>query len=270
MYFFNTTEHFVKGHKLSQIRRRNKSLADFKLYNDNIVIDNTPMYLINLDRRPDRLKITMNLLQEKGYDNVHRIPAIDSSNPAIWNDIKKYVAPDSMDSIQKGWRTEHHQLSKGAVGCYLSHLEIWKIAAEDDTDMIIFEDDTYPSLTKDTLQSYLNDVPPNWDIVLFGGYYDTNYRIVNKRISHVDRFYGTHAYMISSRACKFLIPKALPITKQVDSFLSDQAVGGFLNIYGLRNTGWIQNQQIAGTDIQTPLRSIEALPIHEDVMVHDV
>lgn len=248
--FILSSEGYI-GNKLSQLRRRTKMLANIPLYNSGAAIINVPMYLINLEKRTDRLKITMRLLKEKGFADIQRFRAIDSTNN--WDHLKQFVAPEALQSIYAGFRTEHNQMSKGAIGCYLSHVELWKKSAEMDTDIIIFEDDVLPTLTYTTLESRLQNVPNGFDIVLFGGFYDRQFNIINRYVCKVDRFYGMQAYLISAHAARFLISKALPITQQVDSFLSDLSEQGYLKIYGLRSNDFQQNPSVNSTDIQTPL-----------------
>lgn len=260
--FVISSESFAPGNKQSQKRARTKYLSKIPLY-AGVKIADVPMYLINLDKRTDRLKTTIRLLNDKGYTHVERFSAIDSTTK--WDHVKQFVSPDAVDSIIKGYRTEHHQLSKGAIGCYLSHYELWKKAAEDDTNIIIFEDDTYPTLSYVELKKYLGHVPGTWDLILFGGVYNTQSNIINQYVSKLSRFYCLHAYMISSKACKFLISRALPITQQVDSFLSDLSEENYLDVYGLRNTGWVQNPEVNSTNIQTPMYNDDVAPIDEIV-----
>lgn len=254
IYIFILTEKFAPGNKQSQKRARTKYLSHIPLY-AGVNID-VPMYLINLDRRTDRLKVTRRLLNDKGYTNVQRFSAIDTTTD--WEKWKQYVLPDAIDPIIKGYRTEHHQLSKGSIGCYLSHYELWKKAAEDDTDIIIFEDDTYPTLSYTELKKYMGHVPGTFDIVLFGGVYNTQSNIINQYVCKISRFYCLHSYMLSAKAAKFLVsPRAhgFPITQQVDSYLSDLSEENYLDVYGLRGTGWVQNPEVNGTNIQTPMYS---------------
>ena len=214
-----------------------------------------PKYLINLDHRQDRLKITTKLLNDYGFDEILRYPAVNGKHMSN-NELEKIVAPHAMTSIRNGFRKEHHELSHGAVGCSLSHINIWKKfndSSSDDNDMIIiFEDDTRPSFTIKDLHEFLKHAPTNWDIVFFGGEYHTT-QPVNEYITKLDKFYRTHGYIIRKKCIPFLLQHAFPIEKQIDSWLSDLASDHKIHIYGITKNDWKQNDQIAATDIQTPI-----------------
>lgn len=209
------------------------------------------MYLINLDRRPDRLETTTRLLQERGYNNVLRFPAIDGSKLSD-GQLRELVQLEAMDPIIQGKRTQHHELSRGAVGCYLSHAGVWD-KCDVNKSIIVFEDDTKPSLTQTQLNSILSTCPDDWDIVLFGGQYNVNTNFAHPKLIKVDKFYCLHAYIINYKAIQKIKPHLFPINMQIDSALSKI---DDLNIYAIRGSGWYQNLDVGNTDIQTPIVEI--------------
>lgn len=216
-----------------------------------INFDKTSIYLINLDKRIDRYDITSKKLYEYGYNNFKRYSAIDSN--LDWDKVKIYVDINSMESIINNFRKFHYELSKGAVGCYLSHYNLWnELLLSTDDNFIIFEDDTLPTFEYSEIKTILNEVPKNWDIILFGGLYNRNNVVKNTRLCRVKRFYCMHAYIISKSGAKKL-QCILPIKQQIDSVLSDMSVNRIINIYGLLDQSWMQNPQINSTDIQTPM-----------------
>lgn len=216
------------------------------------LFEDAPMYLINLDQRSDRLLKTTTLLNDKGYAPITRIRATDGN--ADWETLKAAVKGNAMQSILDGHRTEHNQLSKGAVGCYISHLSLWKQLLKSHHEVyIIFEDDTLPTLTRTELSAYLSGVPDDWDIILFGAEYDGDCIKVNDYVCKAKRFYCLHAYAIRKRAAIHLVPRALPIEQQIDSWMSDMTENEDINVYSLSDTNWIQNIDIKATDVQTPL-----------------
>jgi GR25 family glycosyltransferase involved in LPS biosynthesis len=210
-----------------------------------------PMFVVNLDRRYDRLATTVKLLNDKGFTPLTRVMATDGN--AEWETLKRIVKEDAMQPIYDGYRTAHHQLSKGGVGCYMSHLKLWNYLSKSDHEaFIIFEDDTFPTLTKAELMAKLAKVPDDWDFVLFGAIYD-NCRNVNDHVCRISRFFCTHAYAIRKRTAMYMVPRALPIEQQIDSWMSDLSERRDINVYSLTNTDWNQNENINATDIQTPM-----------------
>lgn len=217
-------------------------------------------YLINLEHRKDRLKITTELLNNDGFYDIIHYPAVNGKQLDDI-EIEKLVVPHAMQSIKDEYRTEHHQLSRGAVGCSLSHINIWKEfndSMSNDNDMIlIFEDDTLPTFTIDHLHDYLQNIPADWDILLLGGIYHEKQDINNDIVEKINRFYCTHGYLIRKKCLPFLLDNAIPIEKQIDSWLSDLALDNKIKIYGIKKNYWTQNNDINSTDIQTPIDIID-------------
>ena len=62
---------------------------------------------------------------------------------------------------------------------------------------------------------------------------------------------------MSKKCARKLIDKSLPMTQQIDWWLSDLATDKKIKIYGLTNSRWKQNPLINDTNIQTPLLILE-------------
>ncbi|MBK7678130.1 MAG: glycosyltransferase family 25 protein [Chitinophagaceae bacterium] len=100
-------------------------------------------------------------------------------------------------------------MSHGAIGCAISHVQLWKkIAAEiNDNNYLIFEDDViFNSNFSKSLHAALRNYPTNTDIFFLGSRnerqrdikYFTNFnycRSFNARL-------GAFAYIISSKSAK--------------------------------------------------------------------
>jgi len=221
---------------------------------ENFNLDKFGIYIINLDSRIDRFQITSNLLNKYDFKNIIRFSAINGKNLSK-NELTKIIEPSALKSIFDNYRKEHYELSYGAVGCSLSHFNLWKKLEIDNLDsIIIFEDDTFPSFNFIELQQIIENYAPNdWDIILFGGIYN-KYKNINNYIHKIYSFYQTHAYIINKKGALKLLDKAFPIKKQIDSWLSDLSSDNLVNIYGIIQNKWIQNPEINYTDIQTEIK----------------
>lgn len=210
------------------------------------------LFLINLDRRPDRLNLSIKLLKQYNFNDVLRFPAIDGKKLSQ-QDLKTIVRPDAIQPILDNKRTQHYELSYGAVACYLSHVELWKrMINEDLSYIIVFEDDTNPSKTSGQVLNYIRNLPNDWDIFLLGGIYDTEHGIDENVCKITGQFYQTHAYCIRNTPnVKRCVDESIPIYKQIDSWLSDLVFQNKINIYGLSDRSW--KSQLLDTDIQTPI-----------------
>lgn len=91
------------------------------------------VYLINLDRSPDRLKTASALLAGAGV-SFERLPAVDGKTLDLAG-LAQYDAETAA-------RTVGHALLPGEVGCYLSHLEsLERFLATDARYSLVLEDD---------------------------------------------------------------------------------------------------------------------------------
>jgi SAM-dependent methyltransferase len=118
------------------------------------LLDRFECWVINLDRRPDRLACARHQLKRVGVRRATRFQAFDGrrlqlrSAPAEW-------------------------MQKGAVACYLSHLAILKQAQARRQPCLIIEDDI---LVADDFSSqfeaFVGEVPEDWDVLLLPGQSD--------------------------------------------------------------------------------------------------
>ena len=224
----------------------------------SITLDNTDVYLINLDRNEDRLEsfIEQYSLSDLSMNQFHRIPAVDGKTVELNTDIITEKAFDEITQIEKtGYRTKHYQLTRGAIGCFMSHMKAFEYIANGDKEYgLIFEDDVVidTNILK-RMNMAIEDVPNNWDILVLGcicivcdkyeKYYDTH------------RFFLMHCYVVNKKGANRLLSllKGVRISQQIDSAISDLATEGKLRIYCLRDALSKQSGSF-NTTIQTPLK----------------
>ena len=114
-----------------------------------------PTYLINLDRSTERLA---EFEDHNGHLNgVIRFPAIDGR------------ALDRDKLVEDGVIEREVPYSLGALGCALSHLALWEVAAASHYGITIAEDDAVFSrhYRKGVLEVF-GKLPHDWDIILWG------------------------------------------------------------------------------------------------------
>jgi GR25 family glycosyltransferase involved in LPS biosynthesis len=157
-------------------------------------------YVINLKRRPDRLK----LFKE-------RCP-LDTSK------IKVLTACDgkTLTSYPNSFG-----ISVGEIGCFISHVLCWEetLKQKNSDYSVIFEDDAI--FSKDFEKNFNDIINTNLDfnILYIGGRFEENYKMINcksvtdKIVKTDDKkpWYGrdcdrtTHAYIISKKCCQLLL-----------------------------------------------------------------
>jgi len=158
-----------------------------------------------------------------GFTNIHHFKAIDGKQfkPA---DLlqKKLITVRAYNDFIHG-RHEHAGLpSLGAVGCALSHYNLWKLCISQKWPCIIIAEDDCVFRKKPT-QKNINDITSAIN--------KPNGIFVSEKISN-NNFMGSHLYFASLTACKTLLENFLPIDIQVDSYISHLAKISLLNLKG--------------------------------------
>jgi GR25 family glycosyltransferase involved in LPS biosynthesis len=183
-----------------------------------------------------------------------RVDAVDGKTI----DISQYVASeaykDLLTSERNGYRMRHYELTRGAVGCYLSHIKAYEMAASKNTDYVMIFEDDVRLLTNDIakeLNEQLKTIPSDWDVLLLGcvcfvcGKFEAHYE--------ANRFILLHGYVVKCASLPNIISllKGNPIKQQLDAELSDLVEENKLKVYCLRKK--LAMQFNMGTNIQLPI-----------------
>lgn len=247
----------------------NEQFSDDQVFNAGDI----DVYLINMEQNKDRLdnfvtQYTFTDLYRKHKVKFIRINGINGKLLPISQFVSGKALQEIYASEKTGYRTKHYQLTRGGVGCFLSHMFVYdQIRSKDKKYALIFEDDVkidpdfYENMVKE-----LKRVPNNWDILLLGCHcYDCE---DNKSFYHVQRFFLLHAYLIKKSAIDKIYSylENTTIKQQIDHELSDFAVNGILNIYCLKTPLSKQSGQFA-TSIQVPLKVTNGVDPYEQVNI---
>lgn len=220
-----------------------------------------PMSLvINLRRNPDRLARFTKAYERSDLTGVplERVEAVDGAQLSDAT-LQRLLTPDALGRLrsmrESGFRQAHQDLTPGAVGCYMSHAQVWRTLASSDAPYaFVFEDDASP--TQSTLARFnaaRAQLPPEWDMLLLG-YDGIDSTPVGPNVHAVTDFRRTHAYVVSAAGARTLLRSMLPMTQQVDWELSRQAIDFGLKVYGVVPEAVAVDWQ--GTDIQSPLQRL--------------
>lgn len=223
---------------------------DFKKENINI-------YLINMKKNADRFNHFLDMYRNSDLNGIRffRLEAIDGSKVVLTDFITKKALDEISYAEKHGHRTKHYQLSRGGVGCYLSHIMIYRhMLTTDNYYSFIFEDDVV--MDKDIYiktSEYLDVVPADWDVLLLGCHCISC--VKEKQYSKIKRFFFTHGMVFNRKGVikvlNFL--NEILIEQQIDAVLSDMAEKNMINIYCLNNAIAKQNSSFQ-TTIQIPLK----------------
>lgn len=219
----------------------------------------TKAWVINLAKNKDRLDKFSYFYTTSDLND--RVP-LDRFD-AIYGkelDIQKYITPTAysvlLQNEKNKYRTKHYQLTRGAVGCYLSHMALFEKLLEDPSVeyYLIFEDDAIVmSTVYNRILKALNTAPSNWDMIVLSPIMEVSKkkgRLFNK----FETFWGLTGYIVNKKGAKKLVDefKSRPISMQIDSKMSLMIMQGKLHVYGYKEKVLWHNKT-SGTDIQMPV-----------------
>jgi len=195
-------------------------------------------YVINLKHRTDRWKT---FSEQPAVNDIkqnypfERFDAIPGSTIDIRNDQR--VSMRTKRNIKDSVRRDHEDLNTaGGVGCYLSHVEVWKkIAANEEPYGIIFEDDTllpddFVPILKMCMRDW-NLLPEMPDVWTFSYGWDFFYKTKGKALpqdlpeNHRGPWIyntcpgGLNGYLVTKEGAKRLLENAFPIDMHVDLYI---------------------------------------------------
>ena len=216
-------------------------------------------FVINLKRRPDRLELFKKkcpypIGQEVKTNFIGKLltdkPKINQVNIIYGFDSKQ-----TCDEIPEEQFLYKHVIKlklPGAIGCFISHLRIYKIIVENNyTEAIIFEDDANFTIDFDKkLQRVIKQLPMDYHIIYIGGRFVENFKMKNENMTAVsdnickhnlnnwcnfDHDRTTHGYIISNAGAKFLLEKIKNTTinqqDAIDFWLMNTFKNKNINIY---------------------------------------
>jgi glycosyl transferase family 25 len=175
-------------------------------------------YYINLDKRQDRNK---NFLKNfKLKIKTERFSAISGESIDIRSLSEDIITQQGIKDLLDKNKGVYIYMTKGAIGCAISHKLIWEKALINKFDKtIIFEDDI---IIDELFEEKLNKIykeHSSLDIVYLGchNFQGGRYNIKKPEVTTKPRkVFGAFGYVINKKAAEELI-KIFPITNQIDS-----------------------------------------------------
>lgn len=164
------------------------------------------IFVINLDRRTDRMVQFISQAQRVNIEYSRRVSAIDVCDIEFKN-------PLNIDHF-----------NPGDVACALSHKKVTELAKEMNFPYyLVLEDDVlFRDNFNELFEKYWKEVPEYWDMVYFGANHNgTNPPKVSENIVKVNGSFTTHAMVIKATMYDDLIRIWTDPQKQVDVLLSE-------------------------------------------------
>ena len=181
-----------------------------------------PIVVINLPHRADRWQALSSRMAAVGLDKLIRAPAVDGRKlPASEISALLGVPASNIEAAPRS----HLTLTPPAVGCFLSHLAIWRWAIETDVPrVLVFEDDARPAAHFDAarFRAVLGATPHDAGMVFPGRIimHGMAERHAGADLARLYYFNGTFAYLITPVACRKLIQYLMPPHWHIDHQIS--------------------------------------------------
>ncbi len=159
---------------------------------------------------------------------------IEEFNLANVYDVKIFEAILGFNmNIQKLGR-----FTAGMIGCYISHVQLWKNAIMNGDKIIaIAEDDVY--IIDDKLEKLVSHAPENWDFILAGYHKNVKVEPINEMLGTTKKYTGIHFYLVNVENLKHKIQLFDKMTEQIDIQMSNltqlKKINSYISIDNLAN-----------------------------------
>ena len=121
----------------------------------------------------------------------------------------------------------NHLASKGAIGCSLSHIGLWKRIVESNQPAVVIEDDMhFPEEKAQKIRKAYTAIPPqaNYASIVHLPWPASKFPITKlityDSISSRDMIAGTQMYYLTPVGAKILLKEAFPIVTHVDVYIA--------------------------------------------------
>ena len=176
-----------------------------------------PIAVINLPHRTDRWQCLVQRMSVIGLDNLIKVPAIDGRRLPKALIEPLLAGTEDIDHAPKS----HLGLTRPAVGCFLSHVAVWRwMLRRGLPRVLILEDDARPSEhnTPERIRDLIGSLDSAADHVFLGriimhGLAEAPAGLPLQRLYY---FNGTFAYLVTAHACARLIRELLPMRAHID------------------------------------------------------
>lgn len=210
-------------------------------------------YIINLDRRADRLRDITEVFNQRNIDFV-RVSAVDGKN---------------YSATVRDWE---YPMTPPEVGCFYSHIKCYElIVASDDEYGVIFEDDVTLSESASFYLSNHSWVPANADIVKIETKSGDKKVKVSKTQpcgeAKIGRLQSTHlgtaGYIISRRAAQLILNCISSPIMPIDNYLFMPGHGPLADLIVYQLTPAICKQKLLESTIDTERSEWHAMEVEE-------
>jgi glycosyl transferase family 25 len=226
------------------------------------------VFWINSINRADRYRNMVQRFSELGYkktghnfgenNHIERFEAVLGGHLMQAN--YKYHLDKPMTQIDGKHSTRLRQLNNGEIGCFQSHVEIYKKIKENGWNKtLILEDDAFISPAfENEFDNIYKDVPKDWQMLYLGQWnYDALLnntkgetfalkQQIKERVWRAERCWLTHAYAVDISCVDYLIENTQVMYCSIDNVLAD--IQKKLKVYAIHPN--IVNQDLTKSSLR--------------------
>ena len=172
------------------------------------------IFVINLKRRPDRREEVSKMMAGMGI-RFEFIEAVDGGEMLPTEEARlNYYLNHFIDEREThGWVA-----SVGQIGCWLSHVELWKKIVEEHIDSALILEDDLSFNKYEEFSDYMKETPEDWNVLMPGYCGGAVTKKINDKIVLLDCPSCTHAYAVKRDAARVLLNNHYPMQGALDSY----------------------------------------------------
>jgi GR25 family glycosyltransferase involved in LPS biosynthesis len=181
-----------------------------------------PIVVINLPHRSDRWQTLTRRMSEVGLTRLIKAPAIEGARVPADRVAALLRSPeDATDGAPRS----HLTLTPPAIGCFLSHLAVWRwMLAAGLPRVLVLEDDAAPAEGFDAarLSAFVSGLPDEAGLVFLGCMIMAGLAAEPRgaELARLYYFNGTFAYLITPAAGRALLSRLPPLWAHIDHQMS--------------------------------------------------
>ena len=203
-----------------------------------------------------------------GCVNIQHVPAVLGSDVILTD--RSIVSAEAAYTISKA-ATWPSCGTPNAVGCMLSHIAAWRIAATLPEPTIILEEDVaFTSKTAPTEIAAAASKQP-FDVLMLGGHLAPSKTGAPAGVYRVnDRVFCSEAYLVTPAAATKLLVGSTPVVTQIDAYLGARTLD--LGVYAIRpalafqtkhaSTIQVTSSRLAGSSVCSYQQSSRPQAVH--------
>ena len=181
-----------------------------------------PVVVINLPHRTDRWETLSRRMAAAGLTKLIKAPAVEGARLPDSQVAALLATP--ANRIDEAPRS-HLTLTRPAIGCFLSHLAVWRWALGANVPrLLVLEDDAAPAAhyCPARFRNVVTSLPDEAGLVfpgrlIMGGLADTP---KGPDLARMYYFNGTFAYLITPGACRHLLRNLVALRAHIDHQIS--------------------------------------------------